>query len=299
MVPAKALVLQPAATIRQANIFFMLALTYTVEHVRISDSFYRRVLALSLIYYKAIAAQIIFISSLIAVIYPLKIRFSAKPSEPLELGEAFASGIFLGVAFFHMLPASVVSFHHLWPDMHYPIAELICVLGFVSLLFLERLSLISINRNHAASIPYILTIMLVIHSLIEGTALGLNDNFTQALMIFIAIIAHKGSASFALCVTLMREKISTTLLFAIMLFFSLVTPIGILLGTTLDAFSYMMKAQLVEAIFNAFATGSFFYMSTLHHVQFHKRAVAEGHGLLEFFFLMIGLSVMGLVAIWV
>lgn len=254
---------------------------------------------LSLIYYKAIAAQIIFISSLVAIIYPLKTRFSTKPSEPLELGEAFASGIFLGVAFFHMLPAAITSFHYLWPDMHYPIAELICCLGFISLLFLERLSLANSRYHMTNSIPYILTIMLVIHSLIEGTALGLNASFTEALMIFIAIIAHKGSASFALCVTLMRQNISTTLLFAIMLFFSLVTPIGILLGTTLDAFSYLMKAQLLQAIFNAFATGSFFYMATLHHVQFHKRAAEEGHGLLEFFFLMLGLGIMGLIAIWV
>ena len=254
---------------------------------------------MTLIYYKAIAALIIFISSLVAVIYPIKTHFSTRHNESLELGEAFASGIFLGVAFFHMLPAAIVSFQQLWGNIHYPIAELICILGFISLLFLERLALITTAHKPASGIPYILTIMLVIHSLIEGTALGVNATFTEAFMIFIAIIAHKGSASFALCVTLMRHKVSLRSILGIVLFFSLITPIGIFLGTALNALSYRMGGQLLEAIFNAFATGSFFYMATLHHVQFHKRAPEESHGLLEFFFLVIGLGIMGLVAIWV
>jgi zinc transporter ZupT len=254
---------------------------------------------LSLIYYKAIAALIIFVSSVVAVIYPLKAHFSSRQREPLELGEAFASGIFLGVAFFHMLPVSIASFQRLWPTTHYPIAEFICIIGFISLLFLERLSLITTNHHPRASIPYILTLILVIHSLIEGTALGVNTTFTEAFMIFIAIIAHKGSASFALCVTLMRHKIALRALFSIIFFFSLITPLGIFLGTLLNTIDYGKNGQLTEAIFNAFATGSFFYMSTLHHVQFHQRATEEGHGLLEFLFLVIGLSIMGLVALWI
>lgn len=249
--------------------------------------------------YKAIAALLIFISSLVAVIYPLRAHLSTRQSEPLELGEAFASGIFLGVAFFHMLPASIKSFHTLWPTQEYPIAELICILGFITLLFLERLSLITANHNAKASIPYILTIMLIIHSLIEGAALGINSTFTQAFMIFIAIIAHKGSASFALCVTLIRHQIKTSALFAIIFIFSLMTPLGIFLGALMNSYSYGMGGQLSEAIFNAFATGSFFYMATLHHVQFHQRAAEDSHGLLEFFFLVIGLAMMGLIALWV
>jgi len=251
-----------------------------------------------LFYYKAIAALIIFISSLVAVIYPLKTRLSTRQSDSLELGEAFASGIFLGVAFFHMLPASIVSFHRL-SDTHYPLAELICILGFICLLFLERLSLARGHHKPQSGIPYLLTIMLIIHSLIEGGALGVNSNLTETFMIFIAILAHKGSTSFALCVTLMRHKLPFKQLFAIVLFFSLVTPIGIFLGTTLNALSYLKEGQLLEAIFNAFATGSFFYMATLHHVQFHKRAAEESHGMLEFFCLVVGLSLMALVAVWV
>lgn len=254
---------------------------------------------MSLVYYKALAAFVILISSLIAVIYPIKKHLSTKEAEPLELGEAFASGIFLGVAFFHMLPASIASFNALLgSSYHYPVAELICVLGFITLLFLERLSLVAtVGHGRNAAVPYILTIMLVIHSLIEGAALGINAAFTQAFLIFVAIIAHKGSASFALCVTLIRHKIALRKVLWTVILFSLMTPIGIALGTTLNSLSYLVGGQWLEAIFNAFAAGSFFYMATLHHVRFHQRA-DEAQGLTEFFFLVIGLAIMGLVAIW-
>lgn len=261
------------------------------------DNCFQKDTEVALFEYKIIAALLIFVSSVFAIIYPIKKHFSAQPNESLELGEAFASGIFLGVAFFHMFPASIASFHQLWGDIRYPVTELICILGFIVLLFLERLSTVT-NRHHIAGIPYILTIMLVIHSLIEGTALGVNATFAQAFMIFIAIIAHKGSASFALCVTLMRHKIAIQYVLAIVLFFSLTTPIGIFLGATLNSLSYLSQGQALEAFFNAFATGSFFYMATLHHIQFHKRAPEEVHGLLEFLFLVLGLVMMGVVAIW-
>lgn len=255
---------------------------------------------MSLIYYKVLAGVLIFATSLVAVIYPLRKHRLNEHSEPLELGEAFASGIFLGVAFFHMLPASISSFQALWPGVHYPIAELICILGFISLLFLERLSLIRCNRrnhDHGSSVPFILTLMLMIHELIEGMALGI-AHFTGAVMLFVAILAHKGSASFALCVTLMRYKVALKNILTIVLIFSLVTPLGIFLGASLNALTYLSRGQLLEAIFNAFATGSFFYMATLHHVQFHKRAAEESHGLWEFFFLVLGLVLTAFVAVF-
>ncbi|OGT69293.1 MAG: hypothetical protein A3J38_00645 [Gammaproteobacteria bacterium RIFCSPHIGHO2_12_FULL_45_9] len=254
---------------------------------------------MTLVTYKILAALLIFASSLIAVIYPLKLkRTTTHYGEPLELGEAFASGIFLGVAFFHMLPEARLTFQQFFGHSHYPVAELICVSGFIFLLFLERLSLASPFIQPQTAIPYILAIMLIIHSLIEGTALGINTTFSEALMLFIAIIAHKGSASFALCVTLMRYHFSFRHILFVMTFFSLMTPLGIGLGTGATFFLHSETGQIVAAVFNAFAAGTFFYMSTLHHVQFHKRA-HEAQGMLEFFCLLVGLVLMGVIVAWV
>src|SRR3990167_2792011 len=94
--------------------------------------------------YKTIAALLIFIVSIATAIYPLnklKANREIDHTESFELGEALASGIFLGIAFFHMLPSSIDTFQKLFLNISYPIAEIICMSGFVLLLFLERLSL--------------------------------------------------------------------------------------------------------------------------------------------------------------
>src|SRR5436190_7190395 len=134
---------------------------------------------------------------MIMATYPLKKTRTLKHSESFELGEALASGIFLGAAFFHMLPDAINMFDHLYGHLSYPVPEVICVLGFLLLLFLERLSLSYPTTQSKNSIPYILALILIIHALTEGAALGIGSTLSETLMLFIAIVAHKGSESFA------------------------------------------------------------------------------------------------------
>src|SRR5690606_6074731 len=117
-----------------------------------------------------------------------------------EFGEAFASGVFLGVAFLHLLPHASDIFATLLPSIHYPFAEAICVMSFLFFIFLERLSLVNTAFKPTHNIPYIMSLILIIHALLEGATLGIEKQIAEASLIFIAIIAHKGSASFALCI---------------------------------------------------------------------------------------------------
>lgn len=246
-----------------------------------------------LIYYKAIAALVIFLISLVFAVYPLKKKLALKHTESLELGEALASGIFLGAAFFHMLPDAVKIFNHLPNPIPYPIPEAICVLGFLILLLLERLSL---NRASSDSIPYIIALILIIHALTEGAALGIGTTLSETLMLLIAIAAHKGSESFALCVTLLKHQLSIRKVALIVIFFSLMTPLGISLGTMVTQ-SATLSSELIAGIFNAFAAGTFLYISTLHHIHFHQHS-KDTQGLLEFASLVIGVVAMGVIALW-
>lgn len=230
-------------------------------------------------------------------LYPLKKTRTLKHNESFELGEALASGIFLGAAFFHMLPESIQMFDHLYGKIAYPIPELICVMGFLLLLFLERLSLSYPVAQSKNSIPYIVAIILVIHALTEGAALGIGSTFAEAAMLFIAIIAHKGSESFALCVTLLRHALPNRNILIIIIFFSLMTPIGIALGASVTHFTLAKNGELISAIFNAFAAGTFLYISTLHHIHFHQHS-KDAQGLLEFASLVAGAAAMGVIALW-
>ncbi len=241
--------------------------------------------------YKTAAAALIFLISLATVIYPLRRKNTLSHAEKSGLGEALSSGIFLGAAFFHMLPDAIRSFAHANLTYTYPIPEAICIGGFLIMLFLERLSLV---RSSVNSIPYILALILIIHALTEGAALGVGNTFSEAFMLFIAIAVHKGSESFALCIALLRHQLPLMRVILIILFFALMTPLGIILGTTLTLGEH---SELIAAGFNAFAAGTFLYISTLHHIHFHKHT-HDARGLMELMYLILGVVVMGLIAIW-
>lgn len=252
---------------------------------------------MSFILYKSLAALIILLISLAAVIYPLKRQNVLQHAEPVELGEALASGIFLGMAFFHMLPDAISTFNSLYGANIYPIAEMICIGGFLLLLFLERLSIARINKGAKHSIPHILAIILIIHALTEGAALGIGATLSGTTMLFIAIIAHKGSESYALCITLLRHQVPFNRTVIIIILFALMTPLGILLGTGVNELMQATNGQLAKAIFNSFAAGTFLYISTLHHIRFHQHT-EETQGMLEFSCLVLGLVAMGAIALW-
>src|SRR3990167_3970128 len=205
-----------------------------------------------------IAGLIIFLMSLLPSLYWLK-KQKLTHGEFFELGEAFASGIFLGAAFFHMLPDAIRAMTILNMPFAYLLPEIICVLGFLLLLFLERLSLQKAPISTAISIPYILIIILVIHAITEGAALGLGATLTETLMLLIAIVAHKSAETFALCVTLLRNHIPLRQIILIILFFSLMTPLGIGIGTELNLLTIAQHGIFITALFSAFAAGTFLY----------------------------------------
>jgi zinc transporter ZupT len=246
--------------------------------------------------YKAFAAVLIFLTA-IAIAYLLKKKSGLKAAESIEWGDALASGIFLGAAFFHMLPDATQTFRHVYPNQTFPLSEAICVAGFLLLLMLERLSLIYSSIPSKNTVPIILGLILIIHAVTEGVALGIGSTFPETLMLFIAILAHKGSESFAFCITLLKQQIPFRKIFFIIVFFALMTPLGIGIGAMVNEFSFARHGEIMAATFNAFAAGTFLYISTLHHIHFHQHT-HDTQGLLEFISLVFGATIMGVIALW-
>ena len=247
--------------------------------------------------FKFLAALIILVVTLACCIAPIRNWWKQSHSHTMGLAEAFGGGIFLGVALFHMLPDATHDFNQILGQNHYPYANLLCAAGFMLLLGLENIILRFHHHDHNP-IPYLLTGVLSVHALIEGGALGINETLANTVLIFVAIMVHKGSESLALAAQLARNSILPKHAILIFLFFSTMTPLGILAGNFLVEATRGIQHPLLAPIFNAVAAGTFLYIATLH--QIHHKHIHENLGnLKEFTAMAIGLTSMALVAIWV
>ena len=127
--------------------------------------------------------------------------------------------------------------------------------------------------------------------------MGLGETLGHIIIIFIAIIAHKGAAAFALGVSMRTAHLTKKIAFRIILLFAIMTPVGIFAGTLFDAYSHAHSALMGEAIFNAIAAGTFFYIATFHHSELEVDESLHS-SLAEILYFGLGIAVMALVAIW-
>lgn len=247
--------------------------------------------------FKFLAAFIILLVTLFCGLSPLRNWWKSAHSHTLGLAEAFAGGIFLGVALFHMLPEANYGFSQTLGQNHYPYANLLCAVGFMFLLGLENM-ILRFNRHHINPIPYLLAGVLSVHALIEGGALGISETLASTVLIFIAIIVHKGSESLAIAAHLARSSTLPKQAVLVFLAFSAMTPLGILAGNFLGEASTGVQNPFLEPIFNSLAAGTFLYIATLHKI--HHQHLHETIGnLKEFSAMTVGLVGMAILAIWI
>ena len=140
----------------------------------------------------------------------LPLRFAVSKGEQLlfSIGNSLAGGIFLGAGLLHLLPDGI---EFLSGVSDYPLAMLITASSLCVLLLLEKVVFIKSDAHNLENIgsspdfqPYLLAIILSIHSFIAGAALGIEKTILASVVLFIAIIAHKGGAAFALGISMIR-----------------------------------------------------------------------------------------------
>lgn len=211
------------------------------------------------------------------------------------MGESLASGIFFGAGLLHMLPDATQEF--IKAGYNYPFPFLIAAISFLLLLLLEHIGVSLRHRSNGllSTIALIAAVMLSVHSLLEGAAVGLADNIATTVIIFIAIIAHKGAASFALAVNLNRSSLSTSNCLLAFIIFTVMTPLGILGGDWL--LSTPNHNALLTPIFSSLAAGTFLYIGTLHGLG-RASLIRYCCNMREFFVMTLGFTIMAVVAIW-
>jgi len=245
---------------------------------------------------KIIIALTIFVITLVAGWYPFQ-RKKIKPQHhDFPIGESLASGIFLGAGLLHMLSDSSRSFDRL--GYTYPIAFLLAGSTFLLFLLLEHIGreLYHHQGEKHPAFALLAVIMLSIHALLAGAALGLSTVYTVVVALFFAIIVHKWAASFALAIKINKSDLSPKMGKVYFAMFSVMTPIGILLGdlvtNSLDHYVHFAP------VFAALAAGTFLYLGTLHGLD-RAVMIKQCCSLKYFCYMLIGFALMALLALWV
>ena len=244
---------------------------------------------------KLFSIFILLIITLIAGYIPFHRHLRSNKNHELPLMTGFAQGVFIGAGLIHMLGDASGQF--IQEGYLYPWAFLIAGLVFLCLFIFEQLSEIS-------SMALLGTLMLSIHSLLEGSALGLSDNLLMTSLILIAILAHKWAASFALSIEINKSPYLLSSRIFLFLIFALMTPLGILIGTEIHQSLNTNHTSFLEPCFNSMAAGTFIYLGIshgLHQSQKSKKthqpqAIKTNFGYLSF--ILLGFGIMALVAIW-
>ena len=207
-----------------------------------------------------------------------------------SFGETIATGIFLGAAMMHFLPESHALFQA--HGINYPLSYLLAGLSFLFFLWLEHLGK-ELYHQQITKHAFILVAwgMLSAHSFFEGSALGLSNDVSMLVVLFLAIISHKWAEGFAIALQLSKSSLkqkNSYLLFAI---YALMTPIGILLGYHFNSPHQSIYSPICMAI----SAGTFLYFGTLHGLE-RCVLVERCCNLKHFSFVILGFILMALVA---
>ncbi|WP_115707977.1 ZIP family metal transporter [Legionella sainthelensi] len=238
----------------------------------------------------------IFIVILMAGWYPFRKRIKDDKHIDFPIGETLATGVFLGAGLLHMLPDANALFIKM--GYNYPFAFIITGTVFLIFLWFEHLGKELYHHNSATHPAFAILAwaMLSIHSVMLGAALGISHHNSMIIMIFLAIITHKWAESFAIAVQLNKSSMSMNTSLVFFLLFSFMTPLGIYLGW------YFGQGVETNSIFDpiliASSAGTFLYLGTLHGLE-RCVMVERCCNLKDFSFVIIGFSLMALVAIYV
>ncbi|MBW2267937.1 MAG: ZIP family metal transporter [Deltaproteobacteria bacterium] len=239
-------------------------------------------------------------------------RGGAGQGRFLGLGNAMAAGVFLGTAWIHMLPDAAEAWGQL--GWRYPMAYLLAAFGFILMLLFEHVLLpdsahevvhapsnerFAHLREHGrgAFTAYAVLVALSVHSLLAGLALGAQPDLAGALVIFLAIMAHKSIGGFALGVSLVRNRMPMRRAWSLLALFAVATPLGILVGAGVGETLEGRGRVVFEAAFLALAAGSFAYVATLDILR--DEFLEPGGRWSKWLLVLLGTGLMGAIARWV
>jgi zinc transporter 1/2/3 len=229
---------------------------------------------------------------------PLHLGGVSKGSKKtLDNAASFAAGVFLGAGMMHLLPESVSVFEAHFSHTTYPWMFGVSVLTLYLLRLLQTFCE-SYWSDPTRHFPLLLCLMISVHALMAGIALGVSALPSNVIVIAFALFAHKGAAAFSLGVTLLRSKSSVFKINLLLGFFALMTPLGVLLGAAIGGEQQGAHGALLEAIFLAIAAGTFIYIAAFDGPLASTHQSRCQRQFSHLMYALLGIVLMASVAYW-
>ena len=256
---------------------------------------------MSIVSFKFLVVILIIVVAFLGGYLAFKIKKNKNSTLYFSLGNTFAAGIFLGAGLIHMLPDASEGFVQTM-DSDFPYAPFIASLGFLLILFIEKIMIneedlsSKTTSQKTTSYPYILISILSIHSVIAGIAFGTENQIAQSIIIAIVILAHKGSAAFALAISMLKSGLKKQSIIKLIVMFSFMTPLGIMIGSFIINVLSGSAAEFSIAMFDALAAGTFIYVAIMD--IFQEEFKNRQNTYMKFIMSVLGLLLMALLAVW-
>ena len=119
----------------------------------------------------------------------------------------------------------------------------------------ERKEQLNIKKKRLSG--FVMLLALSIHGMFECLALGIQTSFKNTLFLFIALMIHKWAEAFALGIFFVQAKLTQKNYYLLIIFFSLVGPIGVVIGILLST----TTSECVEGVLLSISTGTFLYVA--------------------------------------
>lgn len=145
------------------------------------------------------------------------------------------------------------------------------------------------SRAHA----FIFVIALSMHSFLEGIGLSAISEWNRVLSYIIGLTSHKWLEAFALGMTVYNAKFSNRTNFILNLFYSSLTPLGILIGMLIMSET---TNNLAEVILTGLSAGSFLFVCCVEMIP-PEFAIVNRYSIYKFICIATGFTVMAFAAI--
>jgi len=224
---------------------------------------------------------------------PLNHKSLAENALGLSIANSFSGGVFLSLAFSHLIPECVAGFPN---GAHNEVLPYMLILGgYMLIFFVEKVAfdahgILDHGHHHhhhgvcqqkdlflppeekpngnvastttnpspltSGRSAIILLGALAVHSVLEMVSLGLSSNFADSALLSLSIGLHQPAESIALLVAFMKSGLPKSKIIQYLTAFTLMGPIGTATGMAVKEYA----SPLVDAIMLAIVAGTFVYV---------------------------------------